>query len=240
MELPGIGRSTAGAILALAAGQHHAILDGNVKRVLTRHHAVEGWPGLKEIETRLWQLAQQYTPAARVADYTQAVMDLGATLCTRARPACGDCPVRADCQASIQNRVADFPAPKPRTALPVRRTRMLLLRDAAQGVLLVKRPPAGIWGGLWSLPECDEDDVVAWCRRRLGCRVREQERWAPLRHTFSHFHLDIQPVLLDLADAAAVMDEAEALWYNPDAPRRLGLAAPVQRLLNRLSTAQEV
>ena len=103
------------------------------------------------------------------------------------------------------------------------------------------RPAPGIWGGLWSLPECDEDDVAAWCRRRLGCSVREQERWPPLRHTFSHFHLDIHPVLLTLeADTAKVMDEAEALWYNPDAPRRLGLAAPVQRLLNRLSTAEEI
>ena len=238
--LPGIGRSTAGAILALAAGQHHAILDGNVKRVLTRHHALEGWPGRKEVEVRLWQLAQHYTPAIRVAHYTQAIMDLGATVCSRTRPACEVCPVSEDCCARIQGRIADLPARKPRTVLPVRSTRMLLLRDTVQGVLLLKRPPTGVWGGLWSFPECDEDDVVAWCRQRLGYRVREQARWPTLRHTFSHFHLDIQPVLLALqAGVAAVMDEGEALWYNPNAPRSLGLAAPVRHLMNQMSAAGE-
>ena len=236
--LPGIGRSTAGAILALAADQHHAILDGNVRRVLTRHHALAGWPGLKEVEARLWQLARHYTPATRVGHYTQAIMDLGATVCSRTRPACDLCPVSEDCRARIQGRTADLPARKPRTVLPVRSTHMLLLRDAAQGVLLLKRPPAGIWGGLWSFPECADDDVVDWCRRRLGYRVREQARWATLRHTFSHFHLDIQPVLLALQDgASAVMDEGEALWYNPNAPHSLGLAAPVRHLMNQLSAA---
>lgn len=236
MGLPGIGRSTAGAILALAKGQAHPILDGNVKRVLTRFHAIAGWPGSKEIENHLWQLSARHTPPRRTAHYTQAIMDLGATLCTRRRPACPHCPLQDDCLAFKQNRVGEFPAPKPRGALPVRRTRLLLLRNPAQAVLLVKRPPAGIWGGLWSLPECDaSDDAVKWCRRRLGIGVREESRWPPLRHSFSHFHLDIHPVLLRLkGEAAAVMDEPGTVWYNPAAPQDLGLAAPVKRLLNQL------
>jgi A/G-specific adenine glycosylase len=238
MALPGIGRSTAGAILALAAGQFHSILDGNVKRVLTRLHAIEGWPGNKEVEGRLWRLAQDQTPHRRTAHYTQAIMDLGATLCTRTRPACERCPAQSQCLAYTQQRVADFPTPKPRVTLPVRRTQLLLVRDAAATVLLTKRPPSGIWGGLWSLPECTINaDITDWCRRRLGFNVQEEARWPVLRHTFSHFHLDIHPVLVRVgARAAAVMDDAESVWYNPQKPQRLGLAAPIRRLLNQLRT----
>jgi A/G-specific adenine glycosylase len=236
IKLPGIGRSTAGAILALAAGQVHPILDGNVKRVLARFHAIEGWSGDKQVENRLWQLAEQHTPKRRVAHYTQAIMDLGATLCTRGEALCGRCPVRADCLALAQGRVKEFPAPKPRGALPVHRTRLLLMRkDSA--VLLIKRPPSGIWGGLWSPPECGvDDDVVDWCLRRLGCEVCEETRWPPLRHTFSHFHLDIHPVLLSISGAGdSVMDGAESVWYNPQKPQQLGLAAPIRRLINQLA-----
>jgi A/G-specific adenine glycosylase len=238
MALPGIGRSTAGAILALAAGQFHSILDGNVKRVLTRLHAVEGWPGNKEVEGRLWRLAQDHTPRRRTAHYTQAIMDLGATLCTRARPACERCPAQARCLAYAQQRIADFPTPKPRGTLPVRRTQLLLVRDATATVLLTKRPPSGIWGGLWSLPECAVGaDIADWCRQRLSCDAHEEARWPVLRHTFSHFHLDIHPVLVRVgARAAAVMDDAESVWYNPQKPQQLGLAAPIQRLLNQLTT----
>ena len=236
--LPGIGRSTAGAILALAAGQFHPILDGNVKRVLTRLHAVEGWPGTKEVEGRLWRLAQDHTPRRRTAHYTQAIMDLGATLCTRARPSCERCPAQVQCRAYAQQRSADFPTPKPRGTLPVRRTQLLLVRDAAAAILLTKRPPSGIWGGLWSLPECAVGaDIADWCRRRLGFDIEEEARWPVLRHTFSHFHLDIHPVLVRVgARAGAVMDDAESVWYNPQKPKQLGLAAPIQRLLNQLST----
>jgi A/G-specific adenine glycosylase len=164
-------------------------------------------------------------------------MDLGATLCTRGRALCERCPVRNNCLAFGQNRVKEFPTPKSRGQLPVRRTQLLLVRNAAETVLLMKRPPSGIWGGLWSLPECGvDDDVVDWCRRRLGCDVREETRWPPLRHTFSHFHLDIHPVLLRINDhTTSVMDGAETVWYNPQKPQRLGLAAPIQRLLNQLA-----
>lgn len=233
--LPGIGRSTAAAILALAHDQRHAILDGNVKRVLTRFHVIDGWPGRTDIEQRLWTLAEQHTPSQRVASYTQAIMDLGATLCTRASPACGRCPLNEDCAAYRQDRVPDFPAPKPRKALPVRTTVMLMLRNSHDEVLLVQRPPSGLWGGLWVFPECPADeDAGHWCERRLACRITSPEAWPALRHTFSHFHLDITPVHVRLDTVSGVMEGGNTVWYNLASPPALGLAAPVKRLLLKL------
>jgi len=232
--LPGIGRSTAGAILALSLGQRHAILDGNVKRVLTRHGAIGGWPGDKKVETRLWALAESYTPARRVAEYTQAIMDLGATLCTRSQPRCHDCPVAGDCRAHAAGKQHRYPAPRPRKALPVKRTRMLLLRDGA-AVLLQRRPPAGIWGGLWSFHEIAADaDPCDWFRARFGVAPAACVLHPPLRHSFSHYHLDIEPVELTLPAGAMRAADGER-WYRLDAPPRLGLAAPVKRLLQSLT-----
>ncbi len=232
--LPGIGRSTAGAILALACGQRHAILDGNVKRVLARFRAVEGWPGTAAVSRELWALAERYMPSVRVGDYTQAMMDLGATLCTRSRPACGRCPLADSCSAHRDGREEEFPAPKVRKALPVRTAAVLLLRDQA-GVLLMRRPPSGVWGGLWSLPEVGlEEDPAAWCRSELGVEAQEVERWPGLRHTFSHFHLEMTPVIMCVHDAAGVSEHADMLWYDRTRPQSLGLAAPVSRLLARL------
>ncbi len=234
--LPGIGRSTAGAILALSTGQRHPILDGNVKRVLARHGAISGWPGEKRVEAKLWALADSLTPKQDAADYTQAIMDLGATLCTRSRPRCGECPVAADCKARILGKQARFPTPKPRKALPVKRTRMLMLVTEG-AVLLERRPPAGIWGGLWGFPEVAADaDVRAWCRARFGKAPRSVRAHAPLRHTFSHFHLDIEPMELELPAAAAVREDAGSRWQPLDEVPRLGLAAPVKRLLESLAT----
>lgn len=234
--LPGIGRSTAAAILALASNQRHAILDGNVKRVLARFHAIEGWPGKKDVEQRLWEMAEQHTPAQRVAHYTQAIMDLGATLCTRAAPACAQCPLHDGCAAYEQGRMSNFPSPKPRKTLPVRATTLLMLRDSRDGILLVQRPPAGIWGGLWSFPECPVDeDIETWCAHHLGCRITTSETWPTLRHTFSHFHLDITPVHARVSEMNGIMEGGSAIWYNPASPKALGLAAPVQRLLTQLS-----
>ena len=165
--LPGIGRSTAGAILSLALGQRHPILDGNVKRVLARHAAVAGWPGKAAVQRTLWELAEARTPRRRVADYNQAMMDLGATLCTRARPACERCPVAADCRAREQGLQTDYPGPRPRRELPERQVQMLLVRDPQGRVLLERRPPQGVWGGLWCLPElATEADPLARCRER--------------------------------------------------------------------------
>lgn len=243
--LPGVGRSTAAAILALACQQRHAILDGNVKRVLARFHAVEGWPGQTAVEQILWRWAEQHTaavPEQRVAHYTQAMMDLGATLCTRPRPACERCPLNTGCAAHQQQRVGAFPTPRPHKTLPVRATTLLMLYDANQHVLLVQRPPTGIWGGLWSFPECltgwDIQDPLGgiqhWCEQQMHCRIDCVEAWPVLRHTFSHFHLDITPVRARWQHATAVMDTGNSVWYNPGSPQALGLAAPVQRLLERL------
>ena len=233
MDLPGIGRSTAGAILSLACGQRHPILDGNVKRVLARYHAVEGWPGQRQVLDRLWRLAEQHTPRKRVAVYTQAIMDLGATVCTRGSPACGACPVAPGCQAHAQGRTGELPAPRPRRALPERETCLLVLERANGDVLLEKRPPAGIWGGLWSLPECDHPDQAGrLARERYGLRATAAEPLPELRHSFTHFHLRIRPLRLRVEEPHDLcLDSPACLWYNCASPSRHGLAAPVRRLL---------
>ena len=236
-QLPGIGRSTAGAILALSLGQPQAILDGNVKRVLARFHAVEGWPGRSAVTRQLWQLAEQYTPTQRVAAYTQAMMDLGAMVCKRRRPQCHACPLAAHCQAHAQGREHAYPAPKPRRDKPLRQIRMLLLCSSQHQVLLEQRPPTGVWGGLWSFPECPMDaDIATWCREQYGVVVQDYQTWAPLRHTLSHFHLEITPVysvVQPLADRVMAADRQ--VWYNIEQPDARGLAAPVQRLLTTLA-----
>ena len=237
LSLPGVGRSTAGAILALACRQRHAILDGNVKRVLARYHAIEGWPGKASVLRRLWELAELHTPEGQVAEYSQAMMDLGATLCTRGMPECGRCPLSGDCLARQTGRQRDFPSPRPRKSLPVRRARLLLLYNDRREVLLERRPPSGIWGGLWSLPEVADDVAVAeWCRGRLGVPAVVTGEWPVVQHTFSHFRFDMQPVLAQAAGAAAnVKDAAGWLWYKPDTGEERGLAAPVAQLLQRFN-----
>lgn len=237
LELPGIGRSTAAAILAFSSGARHVILDGNVRRVLCRYHAIEGWPGRPKVEQALWSLAEAHTPQVRVADYTQAIMDLGATLCTRSRPGCQHCPVSDGCQAFQQQRQRDYPAPRPRKHLPVRQTTMLLLFNALGEVLLERRPPSGIWGGLWSLPEWDgAQGVEEWCRHRYGCTVGAPRRNDVLRHTFSHFHLDILPLALPAEPCRHMTMESRGIvWYNTQHPDERGLAAPVRRLLQQVT-----
>jgi A/G-specific adenine glycosylase len=234
LALPGIGRSTAGAILALAQNQRHPILDGNVRRVLARYHAIEGWPGQAEVERLLWQRADEHTPDERVAHYTQAIMDLGATLCTRSRPRCAECPQAATCAAHAAGDPARYPAPRPRKTLPERRTTLLLVTNDRGEVLLEQRPPSGIWGGLWTLPELGDESVAQWCRRR-GLSAQEETPWPTLRHTFSHFHLDISPRLVRVDEAgSAVMEAGGAVWYKTDLCDQLGLPAPIKRLLARL------
>ena len=154
------------AILALAFGQRHAILDGNVKRVLARHRAISGWPGKAAVDKALWQAAEANTPASRVGDYTQAIMDLGATVCKRSKPLCERCPVRSDCIALAENTVSEYPGRKPKKSRPLKSTTMVLAVSNG-AVYLERRPPSGIWGGLWSLPELDDDGVADWCRERL-------------------------------------------------------------------------
>lgn len=233
--LPGIGRSTAGAILAQAFGQRHPILDGNARRVLARWHAVAGWPGTRVVERRLWALAERHTPAARVADYTQAIMDLGATVCRRSRPACGECPVAEGCAARRAGRQAEIPAPRPRRPRPLRRARMLWLRDPTGAVLLERRPSPGVWGGLWCPPELGEESPEDWAARVLGLAVECGAPQGVVRHGFTHLELEIEAVPARLAAPAAVMEPGRWLWYNARSPARLGLAAVVPRLTASLS-----
>jgi len=238
VALPGIGRSTAGAILSIASGQRHAILGGNVKRVMTRHAAIAGWPGKTAVAKRLWELAQSYTPDERVAAYTQAIMDLGATLCTRSKPACDNCPVAADCAARLNQDIASYPGRKARQAKPLRATTMVIAVDDA-AVFLERRPAAGIWGGLWSLPEVEDIDL--WCRDMLGQAPAEKLALKVLRHSFSHFDLDIQPVVVRvIAAQSKVADSADATWYCLDDQPPGGMAAPVQQILHSLQTEQNV
>lgn len=237
IALPGIGRSTAAAILAITDDQHHAILDGNVKRVLSRFYAIAGWSGQREVEKQLWQQAEQLTPSKRTAQYTQAIMDLGATLCTRSKPRCTDCPVASDCQAYQTETVSEYPGKKPRKVLPERESIMLLLSNEHNEIILQQRPPTGLWGSLWCLPEADcalrKDSLKKWCREQLQFALQDMQVWPGLRHSFSHFHLDIIPVHIrgDFINSS-IMDSAHTVWYNTRQPDARGLAAPVKKLLD--------
>jgi len=232
--LPGIGRSTAAAIAAFAYGTRAPILDGNVKRVLARHFAVAGFPGEKFVENRLWQLAEEQLPARAAGRYTQAMMDLGATLCTRAKPRCTDCPLAQSCRALALGRVKDFPAPRPLRPVPTRTTHMLLLVRAGQ-VLLEKRPPSGIWGGLWSLPElADAARARAHCRANYGCSIAAPQPLAPLAHGFTHFKLQIQPLLCRVEKLAPAAREAGQIWLTLEEAHGAAIPVPVRKLIERL------
>jgi A/G-specific adenine glycosylase len=236
-ELPGIGRSTAGAISSIACGQRAAILDGNVKRVLARYHAVDGWPGTTSVHNALWVIAEKYTPKARFADYTQAMMDLGATVCTRSSPGCEVCPLIAGCDAYSQGKPLAFPGKKPRKVLPVKNTTFLMTRSKGGKILLERRPSQGIWGGLWCFPEIDGANQASnWCLDNCQSEPSTIDQWQPFRHTFSHYHLDITPVLAQLEGSpAGVMASDRQLWYNLRQPQEVGLAAPVAKLLSALN-----
>ncbi|MCL2913334.1 A/G-specific adenine glycosylase [Shewanella corallii] len=235
LALPGIGRSTAGAVLSLSLGQHHPILDGNVKRVLARHGAIAGWPGEKAVETRLWELTGQYTPAAGVQQYNQAMMDIGASICTRSKPRCELCPVATDCSAQRQGRQTEFPGKKPKKQIPAKNAFMLIVQSG-DTVLLNKRPPAGIWGGLWCFPQFDtQSDMQAYIEAQ-GFTTEPIELDA-FRHTFSHYHLDISAwhISANTAVESQIMESGKSLWYNLRQPEKVGLAAATERLLTGLS-----
>jgi len=235
-DLPGIGRSTAGAILAFAFGQRHPILDGNVKRVLSRLHAIEQPVNQRTTEVALWELADRYTSTNRVADFNQAIMDLGATLCRPRNPECERCPMASGCAAYISGNPAKYPVRAKPVKSTTRQTVMIMIRDPRGRVLLTKRPPAGIWGGLWSFPECDATTTAAhFCRESLGLRVRTRRRWPEIEHAFSHFRLRIHPVEMKLTGHAKLaMETAPSVWYNPEKPDARGLSAPVKTLLQKL------
>jgi len=288
--LPGVGRSTAGAVAAFAFGKRRAILDGNVKRVLSRYAALGGRPGAAKTQAQLWQIAEQQLPKSRVADYNQALMDLGATVCARAKPKCAACPLAADCRAHRSGDPAAYPARKSATvatvtgmAKPARRRKtvtMLIVRDRVGHVLLVQRPPRGIWGGLWSLPEyphraarpapapprgkpspptkssrsqpsprakprpptpAQRRRIETWCAQQLNLRVQTGRALPAFTHSFTHFDLDIRPLLADApaGNPAPRMDAAPHLWYNPSKPATVGVPAAVARIFERLKVAPE-
>ncbi len=236
MALPGIGQSTAGAVLSIAFHNSHPILDGNVKRVLARFYAISGWPGDSQVNKALWAASAELTPIYRVADYTQAIMDLGATLCTRSKPLCQSCPVADACQANKNGTVSVYPTPKPPKTLPSKQSVWLVLYDANQQIWLEKRPPTGIWGGLWSFPEfATLAEAEDWCISR-NLHIKRQYTLASKRHTFSHYHLDYTPLIVHVENLTNnVMEANQSLWYNNAQISGLGLAAPVKTLLQQLN-----
>lgn len=234
-ELTGIGRSTAGAIVSIAFQKRAAILDGNVKRVLARYHAIDGWPGQTDTLNQLWEIAEQHTPKKRCNDYTQAMMDMGATLCTRSKPKCEQCPLQSGCIAYAQGEPTRYPGKKPKKQLPEKSVQLLMLRNPNGEILLQQRPPQGIWGGLWSFPELNIDaDAETHAQDNFG-KIISSETWNSYRHTFSHYHLDITPVLIQLAKTPRGISSGGNHWYNLHQPEALGLAAPVKKLLEKLN-----
>ncbi|MBF7074198.1 A/G-specific adenine glycosylase [Glaciecola sp. MH2013] len=261
LGLSGIGRSTAAAILSLSENQAYAIMDGNVKRVLTRFMAIEGWPGNKKVEDALWLEAEALKPnpanneAARYGDYTQAIMDLGATVCTRSKPKCDICPMQAHCLAFAQGKQGDFPFKKPKKQIPTKYTTMLI--PSYQGQLLMQqRPASGIWGGLWGFMETGFstqneiglDEAVEKLKSHLGAVELDGAntlRLSTFKHTFSHFHLMISPIILELAHAPKTIKNQikespvplpAQLWYDNAAPSKIGLSAPTVKILETLKS----
>jgi A/G-specific adenine glycosylase len=239
-QLPGIGRSTAGAILALGHGQRGVILDGNVKRVLARYHALNAWPGEKDAHQQLWHWAEQYTPKQCADAYGQAMMDLGALVCRKSAPLCGICPVHKHCAAYASGDPAHYPLRKPRAVLPKKAWYVLILHNKAGEVLLTQRPMQGIWGGLWSLPECVTPKKLAdWCQQTFGCRIQAIEALSPIQHTFTHFQLTLKPIAARLISPLNVKNPT-LTWYHPKKSQKLGFAAPIRRLLESWYVAHDL
>ncbi|XKG30678.1 A/G-specific adenine glycosylase [Idiomarina seosinensis] len=228
--LPGIGRSTAGAITSLGCGQHAAILDGNVKRVLARHFAIAGWPGKAAVLRQLWQLTEQLTPAHQHADYNQAMMDLGALVCTRSKPLCHLCPVAETCSARSMQRQTDYPGKKPKVEKPVKKA-FLLVNVCQNQVLLNQRPPAGIWGGLWGFPEFPDKQDLLNAVASTNAEITELKNF---RHTFSHFHLDCYPILVNSRDSESIILEKQQRWFVIGHQIDVGLAAATVKIFKQL------
>lgn len=227
--LPGVGRSTASAICAFAYGARHAILDGNVKRVLARHFGIEGFPGARKVELDLWALSERLLPEAGIEAYTQGLMDLGASLCARTKPRCVACPLRATCVAHRAGRTHELPSPRPAKVLPQRETTMAVLwRDGE--AMLEKRPAPGIWGGLWAFPEVDGARLDEECATRFGVRVRRMQALTPIEHGFTHFKLRIHPVLVDV-DRVHAAEQPGRLWLTPQDAAGAAVPVPVKKIL---------
>lgn len=239
--LPGIGRSTAGAILALSRGQRQPILDGNVKRVLARVFGIAGDPSSAAVIARLWEQSDACTPTAQVGAYTQAIMDLGATLCSRTRPACTLCPMNSICVAALEGRQAELPGAKQKRARGTREATLLIAQtddDGAAAVWVERRPAAGLWGGLWSPPQFESEfAALDWCRREIGEPESRSHALAPIHHAFTHFDLQLNPLRVHCRPHAGVHEGDDRLWYRLDAPPRVGLPQPILKLFERLREA---
>lgn len=234
--LPGIGLSTAGAIASFSMQLPATILDANVKRVLTRYFAIEGWPGKSDIHQQLWEIAKKHTSKKDTNHYNQGIMDLGATICKRTKPQCLLCPLSKECKAHKQGREMDFPYRKKAVARPTREIRVLLLQQNSGKILLERRPPAGIWGGLWGFPECSlDEDITQYCQKHYQVNVLHYENWKIINHQFSHFRLKINPMLLNVnSSTSQIMDSDSRLWYNIADTLPGGVSTPVKTLLEQL------
>ncbi len=245
IDLPGIGRSTAAAILALSFNQPHAILDGNVKRVLARYFAVEGWSGTREVEQQLWQHAESLLPENSFSEYTQAMMDLGATLCTRSKPSCASCPVQKNCLAFVQQRQDELPTPKPSKRIPQREIVVAIIQNNEDdSVWLEKRPPTGIWGGLYSFPEFDNTaKYEAWINKQYKDYSYLSQSLPVISHTFSHFRLHMHPKLIQISKKPnGVMEDDLGVWYKVTDQKiglKIGLAAPVKKALEQVLNSKK-
>jgi A/G-specific adenine glycosylase len=234
LELPGIGRSTAAAICALAWHERRAILDGNVKRVLARYCGIAGWTGDKKVEAQLWRQAEALLPQHDVATYTQALMDLGATVCTRSRPKCGECPVQAGCVAFNTGRTNELPTPRPKKAVPERHATFLLLMHG-NDILLEKRPGSGIWGGLWCPPQFDDEAAARDWFLRSGMTASEGVRLETFTHTFTHFRLHITPLKIQLSHKPLHTAQPGSLWLDVEEALRAAISTPVRSMLQELT-----
>ncbi|MCZ8531360.1 A/G-specific adenine glycosylase [Alteromonas sp. PRIM-21] len=238
MDLPGIGRSTAGAILSLSRNMRFPILDGNVKRVLARYYAISGWPGQKKVENQLWEVAEKNTPTnpegGRCANYTQVMMDLGAMICTRSKPKCDECPLQTDCIAYAQGAQTEYPGKKPKKTLPEKSTFMMVAQFNSQ-VYLEQRPSTGLWGGLYGFIEVSSIEEGIEQLNKRGITVEETRELEGFRHTFSHFHLDITPVVA-VVNSAPTKRVAETAyrWFSLNEPIEVGLAAPTTKIIQQL------
>lgn len=227
LGLPGIGRSTAAAISTFAFNLPMPILDGNVKRVFARHFNIHGWPGSPRIEQLMWQIAVRENATNDAITYTQGLMDLGATKCTRTKPECGTCPISISCAALEKNLVHTLPTPKPRKAIPEKNTTMLVLMNGDE-VMLEKRPPTGIWGGLWSLPEVNDH------AKKDGINLQNTSPLNKLTHTFTHFKLHIQPLLAHVSKQSWQAEEPRTIWLNLDDAIGAAIPTPVRKILQSL------
>jgi A/G-specific adenine glycosylase len=244
IDLPGIGRSTAGAVLSLTLNKRFPILDGNVKRVLTRHQAIEGWTGEKRVENRLWELAESVTPDKQTNVFNQAMMDMGAMVCTRSKPKCLECPVSSDCIAYERLEMTNFPTPKAKKKIPVKHAFMLVLLDTQGKQLalqLKQRPSTGIWGGLWCFPEFESIELCEESLQKHGITEYKQTLLPMFRHTFSHYHFDISPILIevDRFEPKQIMEQTGLLWYNLAAPAKVGLAAATKKIFTTVSKIKD-